>query len=108
MTTTTSSSVDSIAAGLADLYRHLHAHPDLSSAKNDPAALTAERTRALGFEVTERVGGTGVVGVLRNGPGPTVLLRADMDALPVPEETGLPYASTRRARDRSGADVPVM
>ncbi|MGW4242085.1 amidohydrolase [Nocardia sp. NPDC004722] len=77
------------------VYRHLHAHPELSSQEHATASLVAEELRALpGWEVTENVGGTGVVGVLRSGPGPVVWLRADMDALPVQEETGLDYAST--------------
>jgi amidohydrolase len=97
-----------ITHGLADLYRDLHAHPELSFAEHRTAATAAARVRALGYEVTEGVGGTGVVAVLRNGSGPTVLLRADMDALPVTEETGLPYASTARGRDPDGVDVPVM
>ncbi|MFF4539635.1 amidohydrolase [Streptomyces aureus] len=78
---------------LEDLYRDLHRHPELSLREHRTAAVLAERLRAAGYETTEGVGGTGVVGVLRNGDGPTVLLRADMDALPVAEETGLPYAS---------------
>ncbi len=79
---------------LADLYRDLHRHPELGFAETRTAAVAARELRAAGFEVTEGVGGTGVVGVLRNGAGPTALLRADMDALPVEEKTGLPYAST--------------
>ncbi|MFI7673910.1 amidohydrolase [Actinophytocola sp. NPDC049390] len=79
---------------LADLYRDLHQHPELGFAETRTAAVAARELRAAGFEVTEGVGGTGVVGVLRNGDGPTALLRADMDALPVEEKTGLPYAST--------------
>lgn len=79
---------------LADLYRDLHQHPELGFAETRTAAVAARELRAAGFEVTEGVGGTGVVGVLRNGDGPTALLRADMDALPVAEKTGLPYAST--------------
>ncbi|HEX5407784.1 MAG TPA: amidohydrolase [Pseudonocardiaceae bacterium] len=94
--------------GLAELYRDLHAHPELSNAEVRTAAEVARRLTALGLDVTERVGGTGVVGVLRNGSGPTVLLRADMDALPVAERTGLPYASTQRGVDPDGNDVPVM
>ncbi|MGM1060227.1 amidohydrolase [Saccharothrix sp. Mg75] len=78
---------------LADLYRDLHQHPELGFAETRTAAVAARELRAAGFEVTEGVGGTGVVGVLRNGDGPTALLRADMDALPVEERTGLPYAS---------------
>jgi amidohydrolase len=93
---------------LAALYRDLHAHPELAFAERRTASIAAERLHGLGYRVTAAVGGTGVVGVLDNGDGPTVLLRADMDALPVLEQTGLPYASTRRARDAEGTDVPVM
>jgi hippurate hydrolase len=83
-----------VAMDLADLYRDLHQHPELGFAETRTAGVAARELRAAGFEVTEGVGGTGVVGVLRNGDGPTALLRADMDALPVKEKTGLPYAST--------------
>ncbi|GIG71327.1 amidohydrolase [Phytomonospora endophytica] len=93
---------------LAGTYRDLHAHPELSLQETRTAALAAGYLRAFGYAVTENVGGTGVVAVLRNGPGPTMLLRADMDALPVEEKTGLPYASTARATDDLGNDVPVM
>jgi hippurate hydrolase len=95
-------------ADLLDLYRDLHAHPELSFAEHRTAAIVADRVRASGYAVTEGVGGTGVVAVLHNGDGPTVLLRADMDGLPVAEATGLPYASVERARDPDGVDVPVM
>lgn len=78
---------------LADIYRDLHRHPELSKAETRTAGIVAGFLGALGIEVLERVGGTGVIGVHRNGPGPTVYLRADMDALPVQEATGLPYAS---------------
>ncbi|MFE7168914.1 amidohydrolase [Streptomyces sp. NPDC057616] len=80
-------------ADLTDFYRDLHRHPELSLQEHRTAAKLAGRLAKAGFETTEGVGGTGVVGLLRNGDGPTVLLRADMDALPVVEETGLPYAS---------------
>src|SRR5271170_3275676 len=90
------------------LYEELHAHPELSSHETRTAALLAERLRALGYEVTEHVGGTGVVGIMKNGPGPTVMLRTELDALPVEELTGLPYASKVRVKDSSGRDVPVM
>ena len=93
---------------LAALYRDLHAHPELAFAEHRTAGIVAERLRGLGYAVTIGVGGTGVVGLLANGAGPTVLLRADMDGLPVLEQTGLPYASTGRATNRGGADVPVM
>ena len=84
---------------LAALYRDLHAHPELAFAEHRTAGIVADRLRELGYQVTTGVGGTGVVGVLANGDGPTVLLRADMDALPVLEQTGLPYASTGQAHD---------
>jgi hippurate hydrolase len=96
------------SAGLADLYRDLHAHPELSFQEHRTAGIVADRLRDFGYETTTGVGGTGVVGVLRNGEGPTVLLRADMDALPVLEQTGLPYASTLRATGEAGEEVPVM
>lgn len=79
---------------LDELYRDLHSHPELSFEETRTAAIAAAELRAAGFDVIEGIGTTGVVGVLRNGSGPTVLLRADMDALPVQEATGLPYAST--------------
>ncbi|MGV8910022.1 MAG: M20/M25/M40 family metallo-hydrolase, partial [Propionicimonas sp.] len=93
---------------LAELYRDLHRHPELPYAETRTAAIVAASLSASGYEVTNGVGGTGVVGVLRRGAGPTVLLRADMDALPVREETGLEYASTARATDPNGTDVAVM
>jgi hippurate hydrolase len=80
-------------AGLEDYYRDLHRHPELSLQEHRTAAKLAERLTKAGYETADGIGGTGVAGVLRNGDGPTVLLRADMDALPVQEETGLPYAS---------------
>src|SRR4051812_32111800 len=92
---------------LADLYRDLHQHPELSFAEVRTASIVADRLRDMGFDTTERVGRTGVVGLLRNGPGPTALLRADMDGLPMLERTGLPYASVARGVDRDGDDVPV-
>lgn len=97
-----------IRPGLLDLYRDLHAHPELSFAETRTASEVAARLAASGAKVTTGVGGTGVVGVLANGDGPTVLLRADMDALPVAEDTGLPYASAARGVDPNGTDVPVM
>ena len=93
---------------LAALYRDLHTHPELAFAEHRTADIVASRLSDLGYQVTTGVGGTGVVGVLANGAGPTVLLRADMDGLPVLEQTGLPYASTIRAKDSGGVDVPVM
>src|SRR5689334_6230196 len=93
---------------LEALYTDVHAHPELSMQEIRTATLAAERLRAIGYDVTTAIGKTGVVGILRNGTGPTVMLRADMDALPVEEATGLPYASRVRARDRDGKTVPVM
>jgi len=93
---------------LAALYQDLHAHPELAFAEHRTAGIVAERLHGLGYQVTTGVGGTGVVGVLASGDGPTVLLRADMDGLPVLEQTGLPYASAGRATSRGGAEVPVM
>jgi amidohydrolase len=91
-----------------DLYRDLHRHPELSHQERRTAGKVAERLRQSGYQVHEGVGGTGVVGVLANGEGPAVLLRADMDALPVREATDLPYASTETAVDADGNEVPVM
>src|SRR3954454_3404841 len=93
---------------LEALYTDVHAHPELSMQETRTAGLAAERLRAAGYDVTTAVGKTGVVGLLRNGEGPTVMLRADMDALPVEEATGLPYASTVTATDSTGKIVPVM
>lgn len=93
---------------LASLYTELHSHPELSLQELRTADRIARELREAGFEVTEKVGGTGVVGVLKNGDGPIVLVRTDMDALPVTEKTGLPYASTQTARDKSGSVVGVM
>ncbi|MHA6798703.1 amidohydrolase [Bounagaea algeriensis] len=97
-----------IREDLASLYKDLHAHPELSFQEHRTAAEVARRLEGIGLETTTGVGGTGVVGVLRNGDGPTVLLRADFDALPVEERTGLEYASTERGVDPDGNDVPVM
>jgi hippurate hydrolase len=100
--------LDAIYADLDALYRDLHANPELSLQEEKTSAKMAERFRALGYEVTERVGGYGVVGVMKNGTGPTVLLRGDMDGLPVEEKTGLPYASKVKVTDASGTTLPVM
>jgi amidohydrolase len=91
-----------------DFYRHLHQHPELSHQEHNTAAEVAKRLRSFGYQVHEGVGGTGVVAVLHNGGGASVLMRADMDALPVKEQTGLPYASTVTVRDLDGNEVPVM
>lgn len=96
------------APTLDALYRHLHAHPELSLQEKETARRIATELREAGFQVTTGVGGHGVVAVLRNGAGPTVLWRSDLDALPVREETGLPYASSATATDDAGRQVPVM
>ena len=93
---------------LMTLYRDLHAHPELSMQEVRSSAKLAAGLRRLGFKVTEKVGKTGVVAVMANGPGKTLLVRADMDALPVIEQTGLPFASTVRAVSNSGAETGVM
>src|SRR4051794_29430838 len=95
-------------ADLVALYQDLHRHPELSFAERRTSALVADRLRSSGYEVVTGVGRTGVVGLFRNGAGPTVLLRADMDALPVLEGTGLRCASTSRGVDPDGVEVPVM
>lgn len=100
--------IDSEYASLDSLYRHLHARPELSLQERETAARVASELKAAGFEVTAGVGGNGLVAVLRNGAGPTVMWRSDLDALPVREETGLPYASTVQAIDDAGRQVPVM
>jgi amidohydrolase len=92
---------------LEALYKDVHAHPELSMQETRTGGLAADRLRAAGYEVTTGIGKTGVVGVLRNGNGPTVMLRADMDALPIAEATGLPYASEVKAKDRDGNTVLV-
>jgi hippurate hydrolase len=95
-------------AELGELYRHFHAHPELSFHEKDTSARLAKEWAAIGAEVTTDVGGHGVVGILKNGDGPTLMLRCDMDALPVVEQTGLVYASTVRVKGEQGVDVGVM
>src|SRR5215212_6375302 len=100
-------SVDGDVPELIECYVDLHRHPELSTQEVRTAGIVADRLTRSGYEVTAGVGGTGVVGVLRNGDGPVVALRADLDALPVREQTGLPYASEVMAEDPSGRSVPV-
>jgi amidohydrolase len=100
--------LDALYPSLEALYTDLHRNPELSGMEVETAAKLAARMRALGYEVTERVGGHGVVAVLKNGAGPTVMIRTDMDALPIREETGLPYASKVLASGEAGEQVPVM
>jgi len=97
-----------VADEWVSLYQDLHRHPELSFQETRTAGIVAARLRDLGYDVTEGVGRTGVIGLLANGDGPVVLLRADMDALPVAESTGLDYASTARGTDPEGNDVAVM
>jgi amidohydrolase len=100
--------LDGAMADLRTCYVDLHRHPELSGQEVRTAGIVAERLSGAGYDVTAGVGGTGVVGVLRNGDGPMVALRADMDALPVREQTGLDYASAAVAKDPHGREVPVM
>ncbi len=100
-----------IAAHLGDLlglYKHLHTHPELSFQEHETAKRMVTELKEAGAEVTTGVGKLGVVGVLKNGPGPVVLVRTDMDALPVVEETGVPYISKTQATDKAGRTVGVM
>ena len=99
--------LDALYPDLRNLYVDLHQNPELSFHEEKTAARLAERLRALGFEVTTGIAGTGVVGLLKNGAGPTVMIRTDLDALPVEEKTGLSYASKITTKDNSGATVPV-
>ncbi len=94
--------------GLFQLYKHLHANPELSFHERQTAARVAAELKRAGCKVAAAIGDNGVVAVLKNGSGPTVLVRADMDALPVKEQTGLPYASRVTTKDDAGAEVPVM
>jgi amidohydrolase len=103
-----SGEVESVYPAAHSLYVDLHQNPELSSHEIQTAAKLAGSFRDLGYAVTENVGGTGVVAVLKNGAGPTVMLRAELDGLPVEEKTALPYASKVRAKDDSGRDVGVM
>lgn len=100
--------LDALYPSLDALYQDLHRNPELSLKEEKTSMKMAAQLRKLGFEVTERVGGYGVVGVLRNGPGPTVMVRTDMDALPIKEATSLPYASTVTVKADNGEIVPVM
>jgi amidohydrolase len=105
---TLSSAIRGDMPQLMTLYRHLHANPELSMQELKTPAKLAPEMRKLGFETTEHVGKTGVVAVMRNGPGPVLLIRADMDALPVREQTGLPFASKVRGTTLDGVESPVM
>ena len=114
------SSIDSFIqkeyASLENLYKHLHSNPELSYQEEKTAARIAEELRKLGFEVTEQFGtyleagrkAYGIVAVMKNGEGPTVMVRTDLDGLPMEEKTGLPYASKAKAKNDEGLEVPVM
>ena len=105
---TASKEVDAVYPQAQALYLDLHQNPELSSHETQTASKLATRLRGLGYEVTEHVGGTGIVAILKNGTGPTVMLRTELDALPVEEKTGLAYASKIHSKDDAGRDVPVM
>ena len=100
--------VENVYPDAHTLYLDLHQNPELSSHETQTASKLAGRLRGLGYIITENVGGTGIVGILKNGAGPTVMLRTELDALPVEEKTGLPYASKNHTKDDSGRDVAVM
>ena len=109
--TSPSVSAEQVAAiypGIESLYIDLHKSPELAFQEKQTAAKLAERVKALGYEVTTGVGGTGIVAVMKNGPGPTVMMRTELDALPVLEKTGLPFASTVTTKNAAGETVPVM
>jgi hippurate hydrolase len=107
-TIATPKEVDAVYPAAHDLYVDIHQNPELSGHETQTASKVATRLRSLGYDVTEGVGGTGVVAILKNGAGPTVMLRTELDALPVEERTGLPYASKVHTKDDGGRDVPVM
>jgi amidohydrolase len=100
--------VDAVYPQLEKLYLDLHQSPELSLEEANTSAKLADIARKLGYEVTDHVGGYGIVAILKNGPGPTVMFRTDMDALPVEEKTGVAYASHVHAKDITGDTVPVM
>jgi amidohydrolase len=107
-TTPSAEQINAIYPELETLYLDLHRSPELAMHEEQTAAKLAERMKAFGYEITTGVGGTGVVGVLHNGNGPTVLLRTDMDALPIEEKTGVAYASQVVVKSASGTPIPVM
>jgi len=98
---------DSLLAQLEAIYKDIHANPELSMQERRTSEIAADWLQKNGFEITTKVGGTGVIGIMRNGKGPTVLLRADMDALPVTESTGLAYASRAKGVDRFGQSTGI-
>ena len=104
----TTTDIDTLYPELQTLYQDIHRNPELAFQEVQTAAKLAARLKAFGYDVTTGVGGTGIVGLLRNGAGPTVMLRTELDALPVAEKTGVPFASTATVRNLAGATVPVM
>jgi amidohydrolase len=106
--TTSFNEANNVYSEAHDFYVDLHEHPELSGHETQTAAKLASRLRNAGYDVTEHVGGTGVAAILKNGAGPTIMLRTELDALPVEEKTGLPYASKVRTKDDGGRDVAVM
>jgi metal-dependent amidase/aminoacylase/carboxypeptidase family protein len=103
-----SKEVETVYSDAHALYLDLHEHPELSKHETQTAEKLAAHLRSAGYDVSEHVGGAGVVAILKNGPGPTIMLRTELDALPVEEKTGLPYASKVHMKDDAGRDVPVM
>jgi hippurate hydrolase len=93
---------------LESIYKQLHSNPEISYQEQKTAARMAQELKSLGFEVTTGIGGHGLVGILKNGPGPIVMVRTDLDALPITEQTGVPYASKVRTRDKAGNEVGAM
>ena len=104
----TAKEIETVYSDAHALYLDLHQNPELSGHETQTAAKLAARLHGAGYDVTEHVGGTGIVALLKNGVGPTIMLRTELDALPVEEKTGLPYASKVRTKDDAGRDVPVM
>jgi amidohydrolase len=100
--------LDAEIKDLVALYQHIHTNPELSLMEEKTAKRLADEMRKLGYDVTEKFGGHGVVAVLKNGDGPVLLIRTDMDGLPIVEQTGLPYASTVKVKNRDGIEVGVM
>src|SRR5258707_1799375 len=100
--------IDAVYPQVEALYLDLHRNPELSYHEEKTAAKIADQLRKLGYDVTTGVGGAGVVGVFKNGSGPVVMFRAELDSLPVPAKTGLPYASHVTTHDDRGVEVPVM
>src|SRR5579863_8075011 len=107
-TTPTAAEVDAVYPDIEALYIDLHQNPELAFQEVQTAAKLAARVKAFGYDVTTGVAQTGIVAIMKNGAGPTVMLRTELDALPVEEKTGLPYASKVVAKDDAGHDVPVM